>query len=32
MNEKVTCGIRITCHVVLEGKTLGTLVEAKCQV
>ena len=32
MNEKVTCGMRIACHVALEGRTLGTLVKAKCQV
>ena len=30
MNEKVTRGMRIACRVALEGKTLGTFVEAKC--
>ena len=30
MNEKVTRGMRIACRVALEGRTLSTLVEAKC--
>ena len=29
MNEKVTRGMRIACRVALEGRKLGTLVEAK---